>query len=85
MPVSVRGRPTAAPRERRLRSRLACHPDKLIVHMPTPDLRVVLILPAVMVSAIAASRLFELKAFNEKQPFVQTHGIVEALDWVLSQ
>jgi hypothetical protein len=33
-----------------------------------------------MVSAIAASSLFELKAFNEKQPFVQTHGIVGALD-----
>ena len=48
--------------------------------MPTPDLRVVLILPAVMVSALAASSWFELKAFNKRQPFVQTRGTVAALD-----
>jgi hypothetical protein len=55
-------------------------PLKLTAHMPTPDLRVVLIVPAVMVSALAASSWFELRTFNEKQPFVQTQGSVASLD-----
>jgi len=56
-----------------------CH-NQIYRPMPTPDLRVVPIVPAVMVSALVASSWSELNAFNKRQPFVQTHGSVTALD-----
>ena len=48
--------------------------------MPTPNLRVVLIVPALMLSGLAASSWWELRTFNEKQPYVPTQGIIASLD-----
>jgi len=48
--------------------------------MTTSNLRLALIIPAVMVSILAASDWSDLRKFDEKRPFVATEGSVASLD-----